>query len=482
MRKKLLIKSAACVCAGVLAVSSISATNVFQTFAYEDASESDLTVGALITTIDSGEGEGYTWLGYIGCDADSTYKYLKFTYSGDATATEEMRWEMKNSFDETIGVYWFAENAEGTLKTVEDTLIPAPTEEEQTVIIDLAASGIDTSDGIQAFHIHGTKGKGKLVISDAAFLKELPSEGETTGEITTAETTTVEDIILDGDETGASSMVGEYKAPTVKGVPDDKYKYLGFATLKDVTSDYKYLIMTFDGNITQLRFQFANVVDGSETAITEPYWFNPEGQTYFFVTPDESAIPLEGTKQTVVIDLEKSGIDLGQYNSIHMHCDLMATYGDFSIVNARLSSAPEVKESDKETPVKPEVPTEITTEVTTTVTPTTVAPTTVAPTTKAVETTKKAVKPEKSKVKTAKRLKGGKKIKLTFKKVKGADSYQYQCSTSKKFKKAKTVTVKSVSTTVKKLKAKKVYYVRVRAVKAGVVGDWSKAKKIKVKK
>lgn len=53
-------------------------------------------------------------------------------------------------------------------------------------------------------------------------------------------------------------------------------------------------------------------------------------------------------------------------------------------------------------------------------------------------------------------------------------------------KKAKTVTTKSVKKTLKKLK-KKTYYIQVRAyvVKSGnvkVTGDWSKIKKVKVRK
>lgn len=72
--------------------------------------------------------------------------------------------------------------------------------------------------------------------------------------------------------------------------------------------------------------------------------------------------------------------------------------------------------------------------------------------------------------------------------------YQVQYSTDKKFKKAvKTVTVKknkTTSVTVKKLKAKKTYFVRVRTyktVKANgksvkVYSDWTKAKKVVIKK
>ncbi len=83
---------------------------------------------------------------------------------------------------------------------------------------------------------------------------------------------------------------------------------------------------------------------------------------------------------------------------------------------------------------------------------------------------------------------GKKKVTVTYKKVSGATSYKVTYSTSKKFKKAKTVTVKSgktVKKTISKLKSKKTYYVKVCAVKKvsgkNYTGKWSAAKSVKVK-
>ncbi|MBR3148892.1 MAG: fibronectin type III domain-containing protein [Eubacterium sp.] len=66
--------------------------------------------------------------------------------------------------------------------------------------------------------------------------------------------------------------------------------------------------------------------------------------------------------------------------------------------------------------------------------------------------------------------------------------YQLQLSTSKKFKKAKTITVKKNKTTsrkVTKLKAKKKYFVRIRTFKTvngkRYYSDWSKVKTVKTK-
>lgn len=110
-----------------------------------------------------------------------------------------------------------------------------------------------------------------------------------------------------------------------------------------------------------------------------------------------------------------------------------------------------------------------------------------------VTTTKNIVKADnkdkKPKASSIKKIKKAKKsLKVTWKKVKNVKGYQLQYSTSKKFKKAKTVTVKKAKTTsktIKKLKAKKKYYVRIRTY-ITVNGkkqysDWSKAKSQKTK-
>lgn len=120
--------------------------------------------------------------------------------------------------------------------------------------------------------------------------------------------------------------------------------------------------------------------------------------------------------------------------------------------------------------------------------PTTKEPTTTTPPTEKV--TPKAPETKKpAQVKSVKAKKyGKKKIKVTWKKIKSVKGYQVQYSTNKKFKKAKTVTIKKAAATNKiitKLKSKKTYYVRVRAytTKAGkkLYGTWSAKKSVKVK-
>ena len=92
------------------------------------------------------------------------------------------------------------------------------------------------------------------------------------------------------------------------------------------------------------------------------------------------------------------------------------------------------------------------------------------------------------KVKIKKIVAANKKLKVTWKKLKGVDGYQIQYSANKKFKSSKTVTIKKANTvkkTLKKLKKRKKYFVRVRAYAEGNLngkrvvsyGKWSAVKK-----
>ncbi len=103
----------------------------------------------------------------------------------------------------------------------------------------------------------------------------------------------------------------------------------------------------------------------------------------------------------------------------------------------------------------------------------------------------KALEVKGLKVKAAK----GKKAKVSWQAAATGNGYVIQYSNAKNFKKAKTMTVKKLATkkgTIKKLKAKKTYYVRICAYTEvqnpltdqaeKVLGKWSKAKKVKIRK
>ncbi len=88
-----------------------------------------------------------------------------------------------------------------------------------------------------------------------------------------------------------------------------------------------------------------------------------------------------------------------------------------------------------------------------------------------------------------KKLKAGKKqFRATWKAVSGVSGYQLQYSLKKNMKSAKKKTVrgkKKNAVTIKKLKSKKTYYVRIRTYKTikgkKVFSKWSKIKKVKTK-
>ena len=91
----------------------------------------------------------------------------------------------------------------------------------------------------------------------------------------------------------------------------------------------------------------------------------------------------------------------------------------------------------------------------------------------------------KAKIKSAKNVKA-KSMTLKLTGLSDCDGYQIQYGLKKNFKDAKTITKKSGSVIIKKLKTKKTYYVRVRAYKivtgSTYYGKWSSRKSVKIKK
>lgn len=289
------------------------------------------------------------------------------------------------------------------------------------------------------------------------------------------------DIILDGDEgTHESAMIGK-KAGT-----DKEYVYDGWVNVKvdrKTAPKYKYLILTYTGDIEFVRFEFVRFVDLNgnlkdlNNMETEVVWFNPNvektGKDFPFVAYNNVAIPYDtvsSTKNTIVLDLTKTVDDLGpiwEYfcDGIHIHngagtvtAEGFRKVGSFNITNARLSTSPKILPSDKED-VKFDV----------------------------------TKKPGKAKVKSvAKKKYKANKVKVTLKKVKKAKGYEVQVAKARKFSK-KNILVKATKSKVKitlkskKLKKQKKLYVRARAYvlnasKKKVWGDWSSAKAVKIKK
>ncbi len=136
-----------------------------------------------------------------------------------------------------------------------------------------------------------------------------------------------DEIVLDGDA-GEKSFIGNYS-----GVHSYEYKYLGYVTTKSATSEYRYLKIKYTGDITTLRLEFYTSEDRGEDII----WFNDE-KTSHFETVDGSDIVLVAEDETeCVIDLEASGIKIGDFVGFHMH--YLEPYKNgtkFTITDARL--------------------------------------------------------------------------------------------------------------------------------------------------
>lgn len=216
-----------------------------------------------------------------------------------------------------------------------------------------------------------------------------------------------------------------------------------------------------------------------------------------------------GNAKKVTITYALSGADAGNYR-----------LSQTSVIATANITAPEKPETPS-TPAQPTAPSNPSTGSTTapTVKPSTPAPPSsgsstttkpapapapapskpaTSPSTPAKPTAKPAAKAPTFKETKILKLKSSKKktLAVTWKKAtKSPVKYQVQYSTDKKFKKGvKTATIKvtkklsrksSLSTTVKKLKSKKTYYVRVRA-KYSIAGKtyngpWTATKKVKVK-
>ena len=157
-------------------------------------------------------------------------------------------------------------------------------------------------------------------------------------------------------------------------------------------------------------------------------------------------------------------------------CKYAYAYGTSENVNAHgtlaFTDISLMGEKYTQSVIPPKQPTKDPTGNTNTGTPSTVAPSTVAPTTAAPAVV--ASKP--AQVKKVKAVNNAKKsVKVTWKKVKGAKSYQVKVG-NKKYN-AKKTNVK-----IKKLAVGKSYKVQVRAKNAAGFGKWSKAVKVTIKK
>ena len=254
----------------------------------------------------------------------------------------------------------------------------------------------------------------------------------------------------------------KYNATGVKpgqytlNVTDKSSKYVPFSTSFTLTTDnvvavYKCLADSYKNNYFKTEADFANFVKNIQKVSVNGKEYAASGKG------SVKLINEDGTLVTTADALKAEGT----YNIVVTATGYNKTL-EFTYTNKSDTTA--TKSSDATTATKP-------------------AATTTA--------TKPAVKPVKKvtvKKQTAKVKAGKKKLTVTWKKDKNVSGYQIKIATKKNFKGAKTYTVKSYKTykkVIKKLKANKKYFVKVRAYKtvgkSKIYGAYSAVRSCKVK-
>ena len=265
----------------------------------------------------------------------------------------------------------------------------------------------------------------------------------------------------------------KYNATGVKpgqytlNVTDKSSKYVPFSTSFTLTTDN--VVAVYNNNVKAPALVAAKDVQADDFAnfVKNIQKVSVNGKEY--AASGKGAVKLINADGTLVTTADALKAE-GTYNIVVTATGYNKTL-EFTYTNKSDTTA--TKPSDATTATKPS-------DATTATKP---AATTTA--------TKPAVKPVKKvtvKKQTAKVKAGKKKLTVTWKKDKNVSGYQIKIATKKNFKGAKTYTVKSYKTykkVIKKLKANKKYFVKVRAYKtvgkSKVYGAYSAVRSCKVK-
>ena len=355
MRKGLFTKKiVSYICAVAMVFSSFAGMNIARPEQVSAADGISVPIGEFSVT----EGQTDTYKGWYAAETKITtsdYKYAEMTYTGTGEAFNETRFVFADASGKTLPEVWFATWQASKFVTVDGTDVPVATETEQTVVIDLEASGVDVSKGFEGLHIHaGNSLTGTVNITSFKFLKEKPESGDA-GE-TTADT----------PDEASTIAIPELKTIEVTQGQTDTYKGW-YAAATKATPEYKYLQFTYTGTgdaFNETRFVFA---DASGKTLPE-VWF-ATWQASKFKTVDGADVPVPTAEpQTVVVDLEASGVDVSKgFEGLHVHAG-NTLVGTVNFSDVKLQTTPEITKT--ETPVET---TEAPTEETTTPEPTTAA-------------------------------------------------------------------------------------------------------------
>ena len=336
MRKGLFTKKiVSYICAVTMVFSSFAGMNIARPEQVSAADGISVPIGEFSVT----EGQTDTYKGWYAAETKITtsdYKYAEMTYTGTGEAFNETRFVFAGASGKTLPEVWFATWQASKFVTVDGTDVPVATETEQTVVIDLEASGVDVSKGFEGLHIHaGNSLTGTVNITSFKFLKEKPGSGDA-GE-TTADT----------PDEASTIAIPELKTIEVTEGQTDTYKGW-YAAATKATPEYKYLQFTYTGTgdaFNETRFVFA---DASGKTLPE-VWF-ATWQASKFKTVDGADVPVPTAEpQTVVVDLEASGVDVSKgFEGLHVHAG-NTLVGTVNFSDVKLQTTPEITKT--ETPV-----------------------------------------------------------------------------------------------------------------------------------
>ena len=238
---------------------------------------------------------GYQYLGWIGLDGQK-HDGIEIVMRAEGNATlNDVRFEMGGK------VTWFTDNAEGTFVDSYGRKMPALSAENQVYYIDLAASGI--TGVLNEIHAHGAPvvGGGKIVIESIRYV-DYPDVELQIGE-----------EVLAGDFPGKEVVAG-----------GAGYAYVGWMN-GSLGNGYDYLILEVEGDISKLRIEFAGI---------GVFWVE-QNDSGSLRDKDGNLFATSG-KQTLVIDLEKSGI-VGTLSDMHIHHEFAAAGDVLKITSAKFA-------------------------------------------------------------------------------------------------------------------------------------------------
>ena len=242
---------------------------------------------------------GYQYLGWIGLDGQK-HDGIEIVMRGEGNANlDNVRFEMGGK------VTWFSDNAEGTFVDSYGRKMPALSAENQVYFINLSESGI--TGALNEIHVHGAPvaGGGKIVIESIRYFDYPDASLETT------------------DEVLAPDFPGKEVTAGAAG-----YSYIGWIN-GSLGNGYDYLILEVEGDISKLRMEFAG---------HGVFWIE-ENSAGSLRDKDGNLFATSG-KQTLVIDLEKSGI-VGNLSDIHVHHEFAAAGDVLKITSAKFAKEAE---------------------------------------------------------------------------------------------------------------------------------------------